>query len=184
MKAKLLERNTPENFIQFASLLLTTRSGSEVNIYKAVEITLCSINLLTGLTIILRSATKITHKAQAITCLAAKWHVCSTIDSYENVESETPVAIINHNPSFSRGSSEDDGEEFDEDDLDNTKMIPAYARSTISFQKRQALVTYFDKNRAGISLYGFVLDRGYLHTIFGIEFSLVLWLLGKTIASV
>ncbi|XP_047307255.1 uncharacterized protein LOC124910629 [Impatiens glandulifera] len=170
---------------QFASLLLTTRSESEVNIYKAGEIALCSINLLTGLIIILRSATRITHKAQEVTSLAAKWHVCSTIDSYENVESETPVANINHNPPLSRGSSEDDDdEEFDEDDLDNTMMIPAYARSTISFQKREALVTYFDNNRAGISLYGYVLDRGSLHTIFGIELSLVLWLLGKTIASV
>ncbi|XP_047307257.1 uncharacterized protein LOC124910631 isoform X1 [Impatiens glandulifera] len=169
---------------QFASLLLTTRSGSEVNIYKAGEIALCSINLLTGLIIILRSATRITHKAQAITSLAAKWHVCSTIDSYENAESETPVAIINHNRPFSKGSYEDDVDEFEEDDLDNTKMIPAYARSTICFQKRQALVTYFDNNRAGILLYGSVLDRGSLHTILGIELSLVLWLLGKTVANV
>ncbi|MBA0699480.1 hypothetical protein Goari_001111, partial [Gossypium aridum] len=44
-------------------------------------------------------------------------------------------------------------------------------------------VTYFENNRAGITIYGFVLDRSTLHTIFGLELSLVLWLLGKTIVS-
>ncbi|XP_047336896.1 uncharacterized protein LOC124940423 [Impatiens glandulifera] len=173
---------------QFASLLLTTRSVYDVNIYKAGELALCSISLLAGLMILLRSATRITHKAQSVTCLAAKWHVCSTIDSFDNAESDTPPignAGSNNHPLSEESSSEGDEEIGDEeDDLDNTKLLPSYARSTISFQKRHALVTYFENNRAGISLYGFVLDRGSLHTIFGVELSLVLWLLGKTIASV
>lgn len=42
-------------------------------------------------------------------------------------------------------------------------------------------VKYFENNRAGITVYGFTLDRSTLHTIFGIELSLVLWLLGKTV---
>lgn len=42
-------------------------------------------------------------------------------------------------------------------------------------------VTYLENNRAGITVYGFMLDRSYLHTIFGVELSLVLWLLSKTI---
>lgn len=173
---------------QFASLLLTTKADAEVNIYKAGELALCSMSLLAGILIILRSATRITHKAQSVTSLAAKWHVCATIDSFDTVESETPMAPqVDRNlvfPLSTDGSSdcEDGGDE--EDDLDNTKLIPAYTYSTISFQKRQALVTYFENNRAGITIYGFMLDRGSLHTIFGIELSLVLWLLGKTIASV
>lgn len=41
-------------------------------------------------------------------------------------------------PASTDGSSDGDvGDE--EDELDNTKLIPAYAYSTISFQKRQAL---------------------------------------------
>jgi len=44
-------------------------------------------------------------------------------------------------------------------------------------------VNYFENNRAGITVYGFMLDRSTLHTIFGIQLSLVLWLLGKTIGS-
>ncbi|KAF4380177.1 hypothetical protein G4B88_005634 [Cannabis sativa] len=74
-----------------------------------------------------------------------------------------------------------DEAEGEEDELDNSKLIPAYAYSTISFQKRQALVTYFENNRAGVTVFGFTLDRTTLHSIFGVELALVLWLLGKTI---
>lgn len=103
------------------------------------------MSLLAGLLIILRSATRITHKAQAVTSLAAKWHVCATIDSFDSVEADaTPLAQVGQYPSFPGVTSndpmsdmEDVGDE--EDELDNTKLLPAYAYSTISFQKRQAL---------------------------------------------
>lgn len=82
--------------------------------------------------ILLRSATRITHKAQAVTCLAAKWHVCATVDSFDT---KTPVS----DEQFIDGASgtEDSGDEDDE--LDNCKFDPSYVYSTISFQKRQAL---------------------------------------------
>lgn len=180
------------------------------------------MTLVTALLILLRSASKITHKAQAVTCLAAKWHVCATIESFETVDGETPRLVdraSGHGYYPTDGDtggsdSEDYGDE--EDDFDNNNLIPAYAYSTISFQKRQALgtyiyafastpkshiftlhiysyiyssheflldivVNYFENNKAGITVFGFTLDRGTLHTIFGIEMSLVLWLLGKTI---
>lgn len=172
---------------QFASLLMTTRSTADLHIYKSGEVALCSVSLLAGLLILLRSAVRITHKAQAVTCLAAKWHVCATIDSFESVEGETPpIAQITSSQVFpvSEGSSDMDDVGDEEDELDNTKFVHAYAYSTISFQKRQALVTYFEHNRAGITLYGFMLDRSYLHTIFGMELALFLWLLGKTVGAI
>ncbi|KAA8527009.1 hypothetical protein F0562_008762 [Nyssa sinensis] len=172
----------PVNLPHFS---LTTRSSAELNIFKAGELALCSISLLAGLMILLRSATRITHKAQAVTCLAAKWHVCATIESFDHsADAETPITQVGCNQVFltsTDGSSDGDDVGDEEDELDNSKMIPAYAHSTISFQKRHALVTYFENNRAGITVYGFMLDRTSLHTIFGIELSLVLWLLGKTI---
>ncbi|XP_021905984.1 uncharacterized protein LOC110820714 isoform X2 [Carica papaya] len=170
---------------QFAALLVTTKSH-DVNIYRAGELALCSVTVVTALLIILRSATKITHKAQAVTCLAAKWHVCATLDSFETADGETPRVDVEGGPQIfpvgDEGESEDTEDVGDEeDDLDNNKWIPAYAYSTISYQKRQALVTYFENNRAGITVFGFTLDRSTLHTLFGIELSLVLWLLGKTV---
>lgn len=171
---------------QSASLLLlmTTRSSADVNIYKTGELAVCSVSLLAGLMILLRSATKITHKALSVTCLAAKWHACATIDSFGTVENETPVGPVAGNgvfPLSSDASSDIDDAGDEEDEMDNTRFLPSYAFSTISFQKRQALVTYFGNNQAGITVYGFMLDRTSLRAIFGIELSLVLWLLGKTI---
>ncbi|GAB4826527.1 hypothetical protein Ancab_033422 [Ancistrocladus abbreviatus] len=165
-----------------ASLLVTTKSNSDVNIYTAGELVLCSVTLVTGLCICLRSATKITHKALSITCLAAKWHVCATIDSFDCADNETPIARVASPRIFPVNSNaESDDEEGDGDDeLDNTKMLPIFA-NTISYQKRQALVTYLENNKAGITVYGFMLDRTYIHAIFGVELSLVLWLLSKTV---
>ncbi|KAF7830167.1 uncharacterized protein G2W53_012500 [Senna tora] len=50
-----------------------------------------------------------------------------------------------------------------------------------SFQTRQALVTYLQHNHGGITLFGYSLDRGLLHTLFAFEFSLVLWILSKVV---
>lgn len=44
-----------------------------------------------------------------------------------------------------------------------------------------AAVTYLENNKAGITVYGFMLDRTWIHTIFGIELALLLWLLNKTL---
>ncbi|XP_062077609.1 uncharacterized protein LOC133782357 [Humulus lupulus] len=178
---------------QFSSLLITTKAKSELNIFRAGELALCSMTLVTAVLILLRSATKITHKAQAVTCLAAKWHVCATLDSFD--DANTPMAqaaaaaardMFDAAAAAAAADDQSDGTEEDEaegeeDELDNTKFIPAYAYSTISFQKRQALVTYFENNRAGVTVFGFTLDRTTLHSIFGVELALVLWLLGKTI---
>lgn len=106
---------------------------------------MCSVTLLTGISILLRSATKITHKAQAVTCLASKWHICATLDTFDTNDGETPrIPAIHGRQVFPHvgtdGESEGDDEVGDEeDDLDNSNLIPAYAYSTISYQKRQAL---------------------------------------------
>lgn len=169
---------------QLTSLLLTTKSNADMSILGAGQLALCSMTLVAGLMIILRSATKITHKAQAITCLATKWHVFSTIDTFINTsETETP-GPHNANTPFSGASQTDtdtDDAGDEEDDVDDTSFLPAYAYNTMSFQKRQALVTYFENNKAGVTVYGFMLDRSWLQLVFGIELSLILWLLRKTL---
>ncbi|CAA0396113.1 unnamed protein product [Arabidopsis thaliana] len=168
---------------QFMALLTTTRASVAVNIYEVGELALCSLSLVTGVFICLRSATKITHKAQSVTSLAAKWNVCATVDSFDHLDGETPTGSIIESQVSLRGNAietSDDEEGEGDDDLDNTKIHPIYA-NTISYQKRQALVTYLENNKAGITVYGFLVDRSWLNTIFGIELALLLWLLNKTI---
>ncbi|KAI7744900.1 hypothetical protein M8C21_009277 [Ambrosia artemisiifolia] len=179
--AKVFEKEA-DVVSQFASLLVTTETGSLVNISTAGELALCSVTLVSGLFICLRSAAKITHKAQSVTSLAAKWHTCATIDSFDDVGPiDTPVSNLSDRANYHFNAHMDsDMDEGEEDEIDNTKMIPIY-RDTISYQKRQALVSYFENNKAGITVFGFMLDRTSLHTIFAIEMSLTLWLLNKTI---
>ncbi|XP_022954540.1 uncharacterized protein LOC111456780 [Cucurbita moschata] len=161
---------------QFISLLMTTRSHALANLSKTGQLALCSISLVTGLFICLRSAAKITHKAQSITCLAAKWHVSAAINTFDDLDNETPTASVIAAFEF----NSDDDEEDDEDDEDDMKLMPVFAH-TISFQKRQALVTYLKNNKGGITVYGFVVDRTWLKSVFAIELALMLWLLNKTV---
>ncbi|KAJ0965465.1 hypothetical protein J5N97_026603 [Dioscorea zingiberensis] len=169
----------------FASLLLTTRPHAKVTFSNTGELALCSIGLVMGLCICLRCAAKITHKAQAITSTAAAWHVFATVD-YRDPESPPTATSHPINPPVNSNTDADDESEDevgDEDDLgeiDEKKLHP-HQMNTISYQRRQALVTYFENNRAGITVFGFVVDRAWIHTIFMVELSLVLWLLGKTI---
>ncbi|ONK78976.1 uncharacterized protein A4U43_C01F1600 [Asparagus officinalis] len=168
---------------QFAGLLLTTRPHGDVNLFNTGELALCSVILVTGLLICLRSATKITHQAQAITKHAAKWHVCAAIDSF-NPDPETPSENVATSSVFPENDVDNEEESIEDlagdDEYEAIKLVMPHA-NTISFQKRQALVTYLENNAAGITLFGFVLDRSYLHMVFMIELPLFLWLLGKTI---
>jgi len=137
---------------------------------------------MSGLIIILSSAAKITHQAQALTGHTTKWHACCTIAPAPDEEGESGSnhnSMIEQEPS-SDSDTESSEETGDEDLLENTKIHLPQAH-VISFQKRQALVTYLENNRAGITVFGFTLDRSYLHTIFMLEWTLFLWLLGKTI---
>ncbi|CAL5031791.1 unnamed protein product [Urochloa decumbens] len=83
--------------------------------------------------------------------------------------------------SASSGEDSDDDDESRSEDSVDTSRFASFQVTNISFQKRQALVTYLENNRAGITVFGFVVDRTWLHALFMIEFSLVMWLLGKTI---
>ncbi|KAI7747363.1 hypothetical protein M8C21_026610, partial [Ambrosia artemisiifolia] len=161
---------------QFASLLVTTVDGAIVNVSTTGELALCSITLVFGLYICQRSAAKITHKAQSLTSLVTKWHMCATADTFADMARDeiTPQVVDLHSE-----NEVGDGE----DELDNTNFIPVY-KHTISYQQRQALVTYFENNETGITVYGFMLDRSSINTVFAIQLSLALWLFDKTIGFV
>lgn len=126
---------------------------------------LCSMTLMAGLFILLRSATKITHKAQSVTCLAAKWHICATLDSFDGTDGETPTTQIGSGAQLflvhTNGESENDDASDEDDDLDNTKMmVPAYAH-TISFQKRQALGEFTSKLANAIEHFKLITSVAY-----------------------
>ncbi|KQK17580.1 uncharacterized protein LOC100842014 [Brachypodium distachyon] len=168
---------------QFASVLLTTRHDSVDDLLNTSELALCSVVLMSGLIIILSSAAKITHQAQALTGQTTKWHACCTIEPVPDEEVDpgsNQNSMLEEYPE-SDSDCESSEETGDEDLLENTRFMLPHTVHVISFQKRQALVTYLENNKAGITVFGFTLDRSYLHTIFMLEWTLFLWLLGKTV---
>ncbi|RLM77841.1 uncharacterized protein C2845_PM12G17800 [Panicum miliaceum] len=176
---------------QFAALLSATRPHAVVNLATAGDLVLCSLSLVAGLLVCLHSAAKITHKTQAMTSVAAAWHADATVHAFDNDQEDPdpdlpPTAGYLAPDNAYRVAAGDESGDDDDDShsetssLDDPKYVPFQANN-ICFQKRQALVTYLENNRAGITVYGFVVDRAWLHALFMIEFSLVMWLLGKTV---
>ncbi|EMS55201.1 hypothetical protein TRIUR3_27460 [Triticum urartu] len=127
---------------QFASVLLTTRHDSIDDLLHTGELALCSVVLMSGLIIILSSAAKITHQAQALTGQTTKWHACCTIEPVPDDEIDPGS---NQNSMLEDPEDESDCESSeetgDEDMLENTKFLQPHTH-VISFQKRQALGTY------------------------------------------
>ena len=54
-------------------------------------------------------------------------------------------------------------------------------RRILGLMENAVAVTFLENNNAGITVFGFTLDRSYLHTIFMLEWTFFLWLLGKTV---
>ncbi|EMS67481.1 hypothetical protein TRIUR3_31091 [Triticum urartu] len=101
---------------------------------------LCSVVLMYGLIIILSSAAKITHQAQALTGQTTKWHACCTIEPVPDDEIDpgsNQNSMLEEYPE-DESDCESSEETGDEDMLENTKFLQPHTH-VISFQKRQAL---------------------------------------------
>ncbi|KAK9707508.1 hypothetical protein RND81_07G202300 [Saponaria officinalis] len=119
----------------------------------------------------LHAGTKISHRAQGIGAIASKWHAFVTCKSFEGSRRSISMGSLSSN------CSESDLESMDGITLHNH----SHFASVSSYNKRQSFVMYLQTNPGGITLYGWVVDRSLLNTIFFIELSLVLFVLGQTI---
>nr|GMD23230.1 uncharacterized protein LOC109172028 isoform X3 [Ipomoea batatas] len=156
---------------QFVTLFQTTAYHGIITCVNGGDFAVSSIVQVVGVILCLNAASKISHRAQGIGSLASRWHALATCSS-GNLEA------TNAPSSFYRMSSESDLESVD------FMMMPTntqLASSMTSYQKRQSLVMYLQSNRGGITIYGWTVDRGLINTIFFIELSLILFVLGKTI---
>uniref|UniRef100_A0A803LYU9 Uncharacterized protein n=1 Tax=Chenopodium quinoa TaxID=63459 RepID=A0A803LYU9_CHEQI len=152
---------------QLGALLLVLASKSDKNFLNSGDLVVCSAKQLSGFFLCLMGAARITHRAQGIVSVATRWHMLMTscFDSSNHSKGKN---------SWSRSS-----DDFDQSSLD--EAVVKDSNDQHSFQTRQALVTYLQHNNGGITLFGFALDRGMLHTLFAFEMSLVLWILSKAI---
>lgn len=156
---------------QFVALLLVLSSKYKKTFFNSGDLVVCSAVQLSGFLLCLLGAARITHRAQGIVSVATTWQMTVTCESSGSC----------HTPAEADGTlvskCSDSTDHAESSDI-FTKISP---QDPSLFQTRHALVTYLQHNTGGITLFGFALDRGLLHTLFAFEFSLMLWILSKVI---
>lgn len=113
--------------------------------------------------------------------VATRWHMSIIISSLAGLGQQQQGKL--HNPDTDvtpQASISKCNDESDSDSSSDT-LIRLSAQHPSNFQTRQALVLYLQHNNRGITLFGYALDRGLLHTLFAFEFSLVMWILSKVV---
>ncbi|XP_031255186.1 uncharacterized protein LOC116113168 [Pistacia vera] len=148
---------------QLGALILVLATKSDKSFFNSGDLVVCSAVELSGFFLCLLGAARITHRAQGIASIATRWHMTVTCASSGSDQWKEQTEC--------RDSDSDSSDIF----------ITVSSQDQSSFQTRQALVAYLQHNNGGITLFGFALDRGLLHTIFAFEFSLVLWILSKVV---
>ncbi|XP_071927126.1 uncharacterized protein [Coffea arabica] len=168
---------------QFVTLFQTTGYTGIISFINGGDFAVSSIVQVAGITLCLNAAAKISHRAQGIGSLAGQWHALRTC---------TPTDASQFRIASSTGSLEVDHmigslyTSYSESDLESLEFVPTSQSTPLSsyassYHKRQALVTYLQSNPGGITVFGWTVDRGLINTIFFIQLSLVLFVLGKTV---
>ncbi|RLN04183.1 hypothetical protein C2845_PM13G22550 [Panicum miliaceum] len=151
---------------QLGALLVVLSSGDAKSFSNTGDLLVGSAVQLSGFFMCLFGAARITHRAQRIVSIASQWHMS--------------MVAMHHgkSPPDSTPASDVDASRVSGSSAAVSQAEPGWA---CSYKSRQALVTYLRHNGGGITLFGFTLDRGLLHTIFVFEMTLVLWILSKVV---
>ncbi|WCJ30561.1 hypothetical protein M5689_012112 [Euphorbia peplus] len=164
---------------QLGSLLLVLAFKSDKTFFNSGDLVICSVVQLSGFFLCLLGAARITHRAQGIVSIATRWHMMVTSASTRSDHEK--YLNIPDSDSDSDETSPKSANQTDATDPSSQIFVSNGSEDPSSFQTRQAFVTYLQHNHGGITLFGFALDRGLLHTLFAFEFSLVLWILSKVV---
>lgn len=153
---------------QLGALIVVLSSRDAKSFSNTGDLVVGSAVQLSGFFMCLLGAARITHRAQRIVSIASQWHMSLESSSTHNCKSSSASDAVDASSHVS-GSS--------------TAAVSQLAEPSApcSYSSRQALVTYLRHNGGGITLFGFTLDRGLLHTIFVFEMTLVLWILSKVV---
>ncbi|KAM6570241.1 hypothetical protein CsatB_018226 [Cannabis sativa] len=170
---------------EFMALLQTTGNRGIINLINGGDFAVSCIVELVGIIICLHGAAKISHRAQALVSITSKWHALVTCNSSDN-PSQVDISVTNGTNNEADITGGSIPVTYSENDLESVDFVPvptnAQLASSLSlYHKRQAFVTYMESNLGGASVFGWRIDRTLVNTIFFIELSLVLFVLGKTI---
>ncbi|KAK1433900.1 hypothetical protein QVD17_10818 [Tagetes erecta] len=166
---------------QFMALLQTTENQGIINFVNTGDFAVLSILQLVGITLCLGAAAKISHRAQGLGSVACRWHALVTCDSNDASGSGISIDSKNMEAAANSMSIDNSESEFDSGDFVPFTVHNRFASSTSSYQKRQSFVAYVQSNTSGFTVFGWIIDRMLINTIFFIELSLIFFVLGKTI---
>lgn len=152
---------------QLGALVVALSSKDGKSFANSGDLLVGSSVQLSGFFMCLFGAARITHRAQRIVSIASQWHMSMEAVAHHAKSAPLPAA-----PS----SSASDVDAAHQPELGTTTT------AACAYKSRHALVTYLCHNSGGITLFGFTLDRGLLHTIFAFEMTLVLWILSKVLS--
>ncbi|XP_042373162.1 uncharacterized protein LOC121967173 isoform X1 [Zingiber officinale] len=165
---------------QFVTLFQTTGYSGNINFTNAGSLAVSSVVQVVVVVLCLNAASKISHRAQGISSLASRWHAyatCCPIGSQMRTANGSGNIEAVSASSFLRDYSESDLESLENVATYNNAQLTSFT----SYHKRQALVIYLQSNPGGITIFGWTVDRTLLNTIFFLELTLVLFVLGKTV---
>lgn len=162
---------------QFSALLQTTENQGIINFINTGDFAILSILELVGIVLCLSTASKVSHRAQGLGSVACRWHALVTCDSNDSFQSQSELPIDSKNLDVACTSQS----ELESGDFVPLSVHNQFASSTSSYHKRQSFVAYVQSNMGGFTVFGWIIDRMLINTIFFIELSLIFFVLGKTI---
>ncbi|GAB2223672.1 hypothetical protein Drorol1_Dr00004410 [Drosera rotundifolia] len=170
---------------QIVALLETTGNHSIINFINGADFAVSSIVQVVGLVICLQAATKITTRAQGLASVASRWHALVTCSSNDTSQLGTLDNV--GNSEVADGAVPITVNYLDSDQESGDYDVPGpttiqLASYMSSYHKRQAFVMYVQSNLGGVTIFGWVIDRALLNTVFFVEMSLASFVLGKTIS--
>ncbi|CAI9754667.1 unnamed protein product [Fraxinus pennsylvanica] len=163
----------------FMALLQTLGNHGIINFINGGDFAVLSIVQLVGIVLCLNAAAKISHRAQSLGSIASRWHAlisCNSNDGSFSAVSDADVPYPVRPLSIHYSESD-----LESGDCTQSSMTLQLTASMSSYQKRQAFVTYVQASSGGFTIFGWMIDRMHITTIFFIELSLVFFVLGKTI---
>ncbi|KAF9588019.1 hypothetical protein IFM89_006898 [Coptis chinensis] len=164
---------------QIMTLFQTTGYRGFINIINGGNFAVISIAQVVGEFICLYAAAKFSHRAQGIASVASRWHALVTCSSTDTSQSRVSNSAENMETSIPVGSLTPNFSESDMESMENVMFSTNTQMS--SYHKRQSLVMYLQSNLGGVTVFGWTIDRILVNTIFFVEMSLALFVLGKTI---
>jgi len=148
-------------FSALASMYEVVVHRSGISILMSGELVVLNLVNVTGIGLCLKSASKIAHLHRRIVKEASSMHAKATFAA-----SKGHLLPPGKDQSF----------EFQE-------KMEHFCQAQDAWSRRSALVNFLSNNSVGISVYGFVLDRFFVHTSVGALLTTVWFFLGRSLSS-